>query len=168
MSRRFFGLMLLTGSIGLLRPSNVYACSCSAISTFESEARYASVLVSARVVGTQLVENPDAEAPDNVAAVDVQVLRVLRGKETRHQLRVWDQFAGSSCSVELHRLPVGTLVVIALRADEPPLTEMWPIIGIRPGRADYLLGTCGERIRTFADDTELHKYVDSAEWRRAK
>ena len=83
-------------------------------------------------------------------------------------MRIWDQFAGSSCSLELHKLTVGTLVAVAVYPAEQRLTELWPFIGISPARRDHVLGTCCDPIRIFTDNATLRQYVDSAHWRRPK
>jgi len=165
MSRRCVTLLLMTGFVVLFHPTRAHACACIAARTFESKALTAPLLVAVRIVGTRPVDRPGADSPDNIAAIDVEVMQVLRGKETRPRLLIWDQFAGGSCSLELYKLTVGTLAVIAIDPDEERLTESRSVMGIEPDSRGYVLGTCGNPIRTFRDEEALREYVDSAHWR---
>lgn len=102
-----------------------------------------------------------AVPPDNVAAVQVQVFEVLRGKEEQRTVIVWDQSVNSSCSLELHKLKVGSFLLIALDPNEQPLKELWEEAGIKPSVADRLLGTCRQAFRTFNSEAELRRYLKS-------
>ena len=96
---------------------------------------------------------------DTVAAIDVEVIQVLRGNEVRQRVRVWDQFVGSSCSLELEALKAGTLLILAIDPAEKRLTELWEIVGIKPDTQDLLWGTCRQPWRAFGSQAELQRFI---------
>lgn len=132
------------------------------VASFDNEVRAARLLVGGRVVGSQPPRALPGRPNTETASIDVEVLTVIRGRETRRTIRIWDQFVGSSCSMELHRLKIGTLLLVVLDPAEERLTDLWRFVGIAPKREDYVLGTCGEHWRTFGTESELERYVERA------
>ena len=119
-------------------------------------------MISGQIVGTIVPATGYAAIPpDNVAAIQVQVLEVLRGKEEQRTVTVWDQAVNSSCSLELHKLKVGSFILITLDPDEYPLKELWQEAGIKPDVTDRLMGTCRQPFRTFNSEAALRSYVKS-------
>jgi hypothetical protein len=162
MFARFLPAILASWCVVLV-PSSVEACSCfGGVSEFELELKGQPLLIAGRIVGTTVpASGYAATPPDNVAAIEVQVLEVLRGKEARRTVNVWDQFVNSSCSLELHRLRVGSVILIAVNPAEQPLRVLWQDAGITPNPNDLLLGTCRQPWRTFDTEAELRRYIKS-------
>ena len=152
---------ILTAWCVLLVPAGVEACSCmGGVSEFQGELKRQPLLIAGRIAGTIVpTTGYAATPPDNVAAIEVQVLEVLRGKEDRRTVIVWDQFVNSSCSLELHKLKVGSFLLIALDPAEQPLTELWQLAGIKPTVTDRLMGTCRQPFRTFNNEAEMRRYA---------
>jgi hypothetical protein len=162
MPARFLPAILASWCV-LLVPASIEACSCvGGVSEFQSELKGQPLLIAGRIVGTIVpVTGYAAIPPDNVAAIEVQVLEVLRGKEEQRTVIVWDQFVNSSCSLELHKLEFGSFLLIALDPAEQPLKELWQEAGIKPSVTDRLMGTCRQPFRTFNSEAELRSYMKS-------
>ena len=155
--------VILASWWALLVPASAEACSCiGGVSEFQSELKGRPLLIAGRIVGTIVPATGYAAIPpDNVAAIEVQVLEVLRGKEERRTVIVWDQFVNGSCSLQLHNLKVGSFLLIALDPAEQPLKELWQFAGIKPSATDRLMGTCRQPLRTFDSEAELRSYMKS-------
>ena len=70
-------------------PSRALACVCSpGFISFKDAAPGAPLLVAARVVDGQPLERADAFVKGEIAAIDVEVIQVLRGREERTRFRV--------------------------------------------------------------------------------
>ena len=86
-----------------LVPARAFACSCRpGIVPFKDAARGAPLLVAARVVDFVRFERADARAKGEIAAVDVEVIRVFRGREDGKRVRVWDHGVGAIRSIRWH------------------------------------------------------------------
>ena len=142
-------------------PAHVEACSCHSVSEFASQAKDSPLLIAGQVVATVTsTEGPSSTRPDNVAALEIDVLDVTRGRETRRRIRVWDQFVNSSCSLELHRLKPGTYVLIAVNSKEERLTELAELIGIKPAPDDYVWVTCRDPWRPFKTVADMRRFIE--------
>ena len=162
MPARFLPAILASWCV-LLVPASVEACSCiGGVSEFQSELKGRPLLIAGQIVGTIVPASGYAAVPpDNVAAIQVKVLEVLRGKQEQRTVIVWDQFVNSSCSLELHKLKVESFLLIALDPDEQPLKELWQEAGIKPSPTDRLMGTCRQPFRTFNSEAELRRHLKS-------
>jgi hypothetical protein len=156
--------------VTLAQPSPATACTCmgsdgsSGVSDFRAVARHAPLLIAGRVVERLKPLPPDSagmspSAPDEVAAIDIEVRDLLRGVEARRRIRVWDQSVTTSCSQDLKRLEVGAFVMIGIYPAERRLTELSELVGIKPVPADYVLGTCAEYFRSFQNWSDLQRFV---------
>ncbi len=149
--------------LGLPQAAPVQACRCATISPFAEQTRAAPVLLVGRVVGGQAT-TARAAARD-VAAIDLEVVQVLRGREERQQIRVWDQAAGTSCSLGMARFRPNALIVIALDPDEPQSAQLSELARIKPETDDYVLGACRQPWRLFSTQAELDAYIASHAWK---
>jgi hypothetical protein len=146
MTRFRIAAIVIVCASALSLPHTVDACTCSAIPTFEQEARGRPFVLAARIgalVSLRSVSHgPVLTGGPYVAAIDVDVIAVIRGHEARQRLRIWDQFVGGSCSLGLQELKEETLLVLAINPAEERLHEVWEILGFHPGEKDYVWGTC--------------------------
>jgi len=156
MLKRSFAPALVVLSVGLAHPAKADACTCSSVSEFKYEVKGRSLAIAGRVVDTHVVK---IGSTDNVAAIDIEVIQVLRGNEARPRLRVWDQFVGGSCSLGLEALKAGTLLIAAIDPAEPRLTELWETVGIKPDTQDLVWGTCRQPWRAFGSQAELQRFI---------
>ena len=165
----FAAIVMVCASVFCL-PHALEACTCisappSAIPTFEQEAQGRPLLVAGRIaalVSLQSVSHgPALRGGPYVAAIDVDVIDVIRGHEARQRFRIWDQFVGSSCSLELHKFEEGTLLVLAINPAEERLHEVWETLGFHPADEDYLLENCAQSWRVFNSDAELQRFIKS-------
>ena len=153
--------LLLVALTVVLTPGTGEACSCfGGVADFRAMLKKSPLLLAGRIEGVVLQQA--LQTPENVAALQITLLRVPRGKEERRTVRVWDQFVGSSCSLELHKLKVGSFVLIALNPGEERLTELWELTGLKPDKADLLLPIhCSDPIRAFGSETDILDFVRS-------
>ncbi len=151
---RLLSAIVVTSCVALI-PTSADACSCiGGVSEFENELKTRPLLVAGRVVETVINVRPE-----DVAAIRVQVLQVLRGQESRSTITIWDQFVNGSCSLELQTLKAGSLVVLAVNPDERPLREVWLYSGIAPNPGELLFGVCRRPWKTFNTEAELQDYI---------
>lgn len=160
MNARTFAGSLLVWSLHLISPSDALACVCvGGIPTIDRQVANAPVVIAARVIAAEPLKDAAGQLTEHIAAIRVEVLEAIRGGKVTTRLRIWDQFAGSSCSLELTALPVGTFAIIALDPKQERLPEWWRLIGIKPEPGDYLFGTCQQHWRMFENEADLRRYV---------
>ena len=160
MNARIVAASLLVWSLKLSAPADALACACvGTIPTIETQMAHAPLVIAARVTALEPLKDSGGQATGAVAAIRVEVLDVLRGDKKLKQLRIWDQFVNTSCSVELVELPVGTLLIIAIDPKTERSRELWDLIGIRPESSDYVFATCQQYWKTFKTEQELRRYV---------
>lgn len=152
--------------ISLLLAGEAQACGCVGspgspnVAGFDAVARKATLLVAGRVVASPSLRSSPRAAESSASSIDIELLAVFRGGEIRGTVRIWDQYARTSCSLDLQKLKVGTLLLIALHPEAERLNEWWQLLGIDPKPDDYLFGTCAEQWRTFATRSELDRYLE--------
>ena len=156
MPKQCLGPLLAALTVALAYPPSAGACTCSSVSEFKYEVKGRPLLIAGRVGGTHVVTIGHT---DTVAAIDVEVIQVLRGHEVRQRVRVWDQFVGGSCSLGLEALKPGTLLILAMDPAEQRLTEVWDTVGIKPDAHDLVWGTCRQPWRTFGNQAELQRFI---------
>ncbi len=120
----------------LLSPTpSAQACSCSWAGPFASVAPSADLVVRGKVLSY------------DKNSLKLQVLEVLRGKESRKTIRVWGD-NGAQCSPYVTAFPIGTEWILAIRRTTSGVSPgYFPRDGI-PGEwkksADYRISICGE------------------------
>lgn len=154
---------LILLALALPPAPKVQSCECATTASFKEHARTAPVLLAGRVVGGQLTK--ERGAASDVAAIDLEVVQVLRGSEERQKIRVWNQAAGTSCSLDMRRFKPLALIVVALDPDEPRSARLSDLARIQPEAADYVLSMCAEPWRHFSKQADLDKYIASADWK---
>jgi hypothetical protein len=125
------------------------ASQCVFGKSFEGDAAEADLVVGARVVRHEPPKGTDRPHP---AYMDVEVLRVIAGKEERKEVRVW--VGARSTDTRLGPSPVGSWALFSLRrmassGDAPELG--W--LGFRAG--DYTFARCNVTMKELASAAEL-------------
>lgn len=131
-----------------------WACVCTGLS-FDDKVEDSSVVLLGRV-RTQGKQASSSE----VAYLDVEVVRVFKGRPTDREVRIWDSLPGTDCSIGLDRLDPGALAVFAVEENKEPYTEVWDMLGIRPGADDYLTYPCSENWRVFKTERGARRYME--------
>lgn len=150
-------LALVVAALSLASGRVTSACACSQYLSFEEALRAAASALGGRVT-SQGFRDPEHLYPavDNVVYLDVTVLQVVKGREERRTVRVWNPWAGTSCDDDGFRaLTPGTLVAFAATRNKPAHRETWDALGIQPGPDDYVVGTCGAHWKTVSSERDL-------------
>ena len=90
---------------------------------------------------------------------------MLRGSEERHKIRVWNEAAGTRCSLAMNDFKPLALIVIALDPDEPRAAHLSELARVQPAADDYVASPCGQPWRLFTKQRDLDKYIASGKWK---
>ncbi len=123
--------------------------------------RKADVAVTGRVIGQGRMDVPRFYPAFDVAYIDVQIVKKLRGRERRPVVRVWDQGFGTDCSIDLRSYATGTFVGLALDRVQPEMQEYFDLIKIKPARTDYLVGACATMVESLESVDAAESYPKS-------
>ena len=157
MIRRSFIIAGAMGALSIVFSPSALACACAEITSFEDSMKRARTVLGGRV-SSQVFRDPEHLYPavDDAVAVELTVLRVIKGKDVRRTVRVWSPFAGSSCDDQGFRaLAPGTLVAFAVAKASAWDRETWFDFGLSPAKDDYMVGTCGTHWKVLSSEQEL-------------
>ena len=156
---------LLQGSIavvlGLIAVTPSEACTCVVAEGAGSAWPSLEELVAkapAAVVGRVVAQGKRANG-EGTAYLDVKVIESVKGPSKDKTIRVWDAMVGSSCSLGLDRLPLGSLVAFSLQRNAPKYREFHDVMGLAIEPGDYLLGSCGDYFRRMESEALAHAWA---------
>jgi len=138
------------------------ACSCSGGLFFDENVKHSTVVLLGRVKAQGRQGLLTSTQPE-VAYLDVEVIEVYKGTLVRPLVRLWDSYVGTNCGGGLDELTPGKLAGFVVEENKSPYSvpELWDTTGIRPGTADYLLGTCNQYWRLFKTERGARRYMRS-------
>jgi hypothetical protein len=142
--------------------SPAFACSCSAIRTFQQQVQAAPVVVVGRVTSVGEVPPQEDPASDLIivrppfmgTGVTLAVASVAKGEVARRQIRIWD-FGYGSCGNALYGLTIGKSVVAGLwSVADTPATERakWGAASFIPESDYFATGACGQSVQVLPPD----------------
>ncbi len=125
-------------------PSTASPCTCiGEWPSLKALVHQVSLAATAEVLAQGRLQRKRLYPEQDVAYLDVRIVRKLHGKEHRQEVRVWDPLFGSSCSNDLRGFSPGTYIAFAADRSSPESRELFAALEIDPGPDDYILGTCG-------------------------
>jgi hypothetical protein len=136
------------------------ACTCvagpgdTAWPTLDQASHDSDAVLVGRVLGQTTLSDPPPYEGNNVAHVDLEVVEGIKGLVRGGHIRVWDAGFGSSCTVDLRPLKVGTIVAMALARNAPSNQEYHSLMRLRVAPTDYLLRSCGDYMQLLKSDGE--------------
>jgi hypothetical protein len=147
--------------LGLGRPAQ--ACSCLEKWPSITEAmRNVPLALVARVSSVGRPDDPTVGDPLDAPFVDVDVIEVIKGKEPRSRLRIWDGHFRTSCTAGLSGLEAGTLLALALSPASRMPAEYLRLVKISPAPSEYMLASCGEYWRRFEASADIAAFAADA------
>jgi hypothetical protein len=136
------------------------ACTCVggpgeiAWPTLDQACLKSDAVVVGRVLTQTSLSDPPPYEGNDVAYVDLEVLKGVKGLAPGAHLRVWDAGFGSSCTHDLRPLHVGTVVAMALARNGPENREYHELMRLKVAPEDYLLRSCGDYMQVLKTDRE--------------
>jgi hypothetical protein len=158
---RPFCVLATMAVLSVSSASSTLACVCTEITTFGDSMKRAPIVLAGRIA-SQGFRDPEHvyQAFDVAVSIELSVLRVIKGKEPRRRVRVWNPFAGSSCDDDgFKELAPGTLVAFAVAKASALDRETWSAFGMTPTKGDYMVGTCGVHWKTLATEEEITSFA---------
>lgn len=143
----------------VLAPSHATPCTCMGEwPKFKKAMGYASLVITAEVVSQGHLKRERLYPEHDVAYLDVRIVKVLKGKESRATVRVWDPMFGTSCSLDLGQIKTGSFAAFAVSRTGRTRGELFEALQINPASDDYLLQGCGEYYRVLESLTAAQKF----------
>jgi len=136
------------------------ACTCVggpgeiAWPTLDQAAQASDAVVVGRVLTQTTLSDPPPYEGNDVAYVDLEVLKSVKGLAPGAHLRAWDAGFGSSCTHDLRPLQAGKLVAMALARNVPENREYHELMRLKVAPEDYLLRSCGDYMQLLTTDRE--------------
>jgi hypothetical protein len=161
---RVAGALILTAG----RASDVIACVCTEFPTFDQAMVAARSVLVGRVVLQGRPSLPRMYPDLDVAYVDVDVIGMAKGAETRARIRVWDLSHGTDCTADMRPLKPGAVIAVAGQKNRGEYREYLSHAAIKPKEDDYLFGGCGsqfELLNSEADVGRLRERLKKAQAR---
>jgi hypothetical protein len=156
-SNTLIGAAALFGA--LMRPLSTHACALTGegptLRRLMSELPLAATV---EVVAQGRIAKDGLEPDEQVAYLDVRVVKRFRGPARNQVVRVWDEFFGSSCGYGLSRLSVGTYAALAAHRSSHAPQEQLDVLGIKPRPEDYVLGGAGLYIEILDSRAAAEKF----------
>ncbi|MGE3843095.1 MAG: hypothetical protein AB7I50_16090 [Vicinamibacterales bacterium] len=139
-------------------PAQALAFTCTGFPTFDELARRAENVWVVRAL-EQGVPATTIAGADPVAYVNVEIVRVVKGRRVAGRVRLWDALFGSDCPAGFTPLRAGRLAVVIVRqASIPEEHEFWSLLEDRPARDAYFVdGGCGPSWHLVANDAETRQ-----------
>lgn len=153
--------VLLGSLVAVADPAG--ACTCvarpqeTAWPTLDQAAQASDAVLVGRVVAQTTLSDPPPYEGNDVAFVDLAVVDGVKGLVPGSHVRVWDGGFGSSCTVDLRPLRVGTLVAMALARNLPENREYHETMRLGVAPDDYLLRSCGDYMQPLTSDREARE-----------
>jgi hypothetical protein len=122
--------------------------------TLDQASRESDAVLVGRVLTQTTLRDPPPYDGNDVAYVDLEVLKGVKGLAPGAHLRVWDAGFGSSCTHDLRPLRAGTLVAMALARNGPENREYHELMRLKVAPEDYLLRSCGDYLQVLKTDRE--------------
>ena len=138
------------------------ACSCSAYTAFERVAQKSEMVIVGRVIG---VSSGLAgwTYPDDPRYIDLEVRTVAKGSFKRTTLKIWNDWAGSSCGGHFLGVRRGQHIVVAadlvgsVRTDR---RQMWEILKFSARDGDAVSNSvCAQASRLLKSDQDLNTWL---------
>jgi hypothetical protein len=148
----------------LVAPASAKACTCvagpedPAWPTLEQASARSDGVLIGRVLARKTLANPSPYEGRDVAHVDLEIMHNIKGPGVGRTVRVWDAGFGSSCSVDLRPLTIGSLVAMAVARNSPEDREYQDARRLSVAPQDYLLASCGDYmklVKSLAEATRL-------------